>query len=302
VRRGPISSLASNLKAVPYAFISPFFVLFGIFMIWPIFYSFWMSFFDFKGIETKVFAGIANYTSLFRDTRFLRALLNTSIFAAGMVFLSVFAGFLLSLVLNSRATAGRNIFRLMFFLPILTSTIVAGAVFKLIFLDTSAGLLNHLLGLMGGLPKKWLFDDVLAIQCVIVLGFWRRLGLNIMYFIAGLQGLDPELYEAAVIDGAGPTQQLRYLTVPLMRPIIAFVVTITLIYAYLAFDEVFVLSPLGAMESAMNNIVTLGYFLYETAFQRFKFGLGAATGFVMTLIIMVLSLIQLKLLGVFKSE
>jgi len=128
------------------------------------------------------------------------------------------------------------------------------------------------------------------------------MGLNIMYFVAGIQSLPSDVYESAMMDGATTFQKLRYITIPMMKPIISFVLIITLIYAFLAFDEIFVLNPAGAMDSPQNNMVTMGYHLYESGFQLFKFGYGSAIGFMMTLIILGFSVFQLKLLGAFKSE
>ncbi|UCF95794.1 MAG: sugar ABC transporter permease [Spirochaetaceae bacterium] len=294
--------IASSQRIAPYIFIAPFFLFFATFMIWPIFRSLYMSFFDFKGIENSIYVGLENYKLLFKNERFARALLNTTYFAVGMIVFTLLISFTLSLILSSKMIPGRNAYRLVFFLPILTSIIVAGAIFKLIFLDTEAGLLNFVISL-GGIPsQRWLLDEFWAINCVLIMAFWRRMGLNAMYFVAGLQSLPPDLYESAVIDGASSWQQLRYITIPMMRPIISFVIIITLIYAYLAFDEVFVLSPAGAMDSVQNNMVTLGYYLYESAFQFFKFGYGSAVGFVITIIIFGISVFQLKILGVFRNE
>ncbi len=287
-----------TLKIAPYIFISPFFILFAFFMIYPIFYALILSLHQSKGIAETTFIGIKNYMTLFKTQRFLHALGNTTSFAGGMLLLSVVTAFFLGLILNSKQIPGRNFFRLALFLPILTSTVVAGAVFRLIYVDTAGGLLNSFIAVFGAPPQRWLYGNFWALKSMLFLACWRTLGLNTVYFIAGLQGLSSDLYESAVIDGAGPFQQLRYLTVPLMRPVIAFVAVITLIHSYLVFTEVFMLSP----GSARNNMITLGYYLYESAFRFFKFGLGASVGFVMTVIILVLSIFQLMLLGVFRKE
>lgn len=271
-------------------------------MVYPVFRSLILSFFSFRGLQSRTFVGLQNYVALFGETRFLNALYNTSYFAVMMIVLTMIVSFPLSLVLSSDRFPGAKFFRLVYFVPILTSLIVAGAVFKLIFLDSEAGLLNTILGFVGAKPKNWLLNDFWAINAVLIMAFWRRMGLNVMYFVAGLQSLPEDLYESARIDGANGVQMLRYVTFPLMRPIISFVVIITLIYAFLAFDEVFVLNPAGAMDSPQDNMVTLGFYLYESGFQRFKFGYGSAVGFMMTAIILAFSVLQLKLLGVLKTD
>lgn len=293
--------LSNNPKVIPYLFLSPFLLLFLVFMVYPIFHSLYLSLFNFKGIKSSTFVGFNNYVQLMKDQRFRMALFNTVYFSVGMIFLTLFVSFPLSLILSSNTFPGSKIFRLVYFLPILTSLIVAGAIFKLIFLDSEAGLLNSIIAIFGIGSKKWLLDGFWAINSVLIMAFWRRMGLNIMYFVAGLQSLPTDVYESAMMDGATPWQKLRYITIPMMKPIISFVMIITLIYAFLAFDEIFVLNPAGAMDSPQNNMVTMGYYLYESGFQLFKFGYGSAIGFMITIIILAFSTIQLKLLGVVES-
>lgn len=288
-----------NKERAPYVFVAPFFILFGIFMVWPILYSVWLSLHDVRQLTRFTYVGFGNYLNLVQDARFHRALANTTYFAVAMGVFNVSLGFLFSLLLTARSVPGTRAARLSLFLPTLVSTVIAGAVFRLMLMDTPGGLLNHLIGYLGIAPQNWLDDNRWALKSVIALAFWRSIGLSTVYFIGGLQGLPSDLYEAARIDGASPWQQLRYLTVPLMRPIIAFVSTVTLIESYLVFTEVYVLSPAGI---ARDNVVSLGYFLWESAFRFFRLGYGAAVGCVMTLIIVVLSIVQLKVLGVFRSD
>lgn len=268
-------------------------------MVWPIIYSISLSLHEVRQLTNFTYIGIGNYLNLLGDTRFHRALLNTTYFAAVMCLFNVLLGFTFSLLLTARNVPWSHGARLSLFLPTLVSTVVAGAVFRLMLIDTPGGLLNHLVGYLGIPTQNWLDDARWALKSVIALAFWRSIGLSTIYFIGGLQGLPTDLYEAARIDGAGPWQQLRYLTIPLMKPIIAFVSTITLIESYLVFTEVYILSPAGA---ARDTVVTLGYFLWESAFRFFRLGYGAAVGFVMTLIIVILSIAQLKVLGVFKYD
>lgn len=289
-------------KVAPYLFISPFFVLFGVFMLWPIISSLIMSSFQYQGLVSRTFVGFDNYSRLSRDPRFLYSLFNTLLFAGTMLVLSITTGIGFSLVLNSEQTPARNLFRLTYFAPILTSVVVAGAVFKLILVDTNAGLLNWMVGLIGIPPQRWLLDSRFAIFAVIGLGFWRRFGLNIVYFLAGLQGVPDDLYESAIIDGANRLQQTFYITIPLLKPIIAFVSTITLIYSFQAFTEVFVLNPAGAMDSAQSHMVILGYYLYESAFTFFRLGYGSAIGVILTLVVLGVAVVQLKALGAFRDE
>jgi arabinosaccharide transport system permease protein len=287
-------------KTAPYVFISPFFILFAIFMVFPIIHSLVLSFHEVKQLTQLNFIGLGNYKTLFSTPRFLRALTNTTYYAVGMCLLNVCIGFVLGLMLTSGHVPGTNFYRACVFLPVLVSTVIAGAVFRLILVDTEGGFLNYLLGYFGVPVQNWLDSPRWALKSVMALGFWRSIGLSTIYFIGGFQALPSDVYEAAHIDGANRMQQLRYLTIPLMRPIIAFVSIVTLIQAYLFFTEVFVLNPSGG--SARDTVVTLGYYLYESAFRFFKLGYGASIGVVMTLIIVVLSILQLRLLGVFQID
>lgn len=287
-------------RSAPYIFVSPFFVLFAIFMVFPIVYSVVLSFHDVRQLSQLNFVGLDNYKLLCNTPRFFRALSNTTYYAVGMCLLNVTIGFLLGLMLTWKRVPGTSIYRTCVFLPVLVSTVIAGAVFRLILVDTEGGFLNYLVGHLGVPVQNWLDSSRWALKSVMALGFWRSIGLSTIYFIGGFQGLPHDLYEAAHIDGANTLQQLRYLTIPLMRPIIAFVSIVTLIQAYLVFTEVFVLNPSGG--SARDTVVTLGYYLYESGFRFFKLGYGASIGVVMTLIIVVLSLVQLRLLGVFQAD
>lgn len=286
-------------RSAPYVFVAPFFILFGVFMVWPIVYSISLSLHEVRQLTNFTYIGLGNYINLLSDVRFHRALINTTYFAAAMGVFNVSLGFTFGLLLTAKHVPWTHGARLSLFLPTLVSTVVAGAVFRLILVDTPGGLLNHLIGYLGFPAQNWLDDARWALKSVIALAFWRNIGLSTIYFIGGLQGLPSDLYEAARIDGASPWQQLRYLTIPLMKPIIAFVSTITLIESYLVFTEVYILSPAGI---ARDTVVTLGYFLWESAFRFFRLGYGAAVGFVMTCIIVILSIVQLKVLGVFKSD
>lgn len=287
-------------RTAPYIFISPFFILFAIFMVYPIIYSVVLSFHDVRQLSQLNFTGLANYKLLFNTSRFYRALSNTTYYAVGMCLLNVLIGFVIGLMLTWRRVPGTSFYRASVFLPVLVSTVIAGAVIRLILVDTEGGFLNYLIGHFGIPPQNWLDSPRWALKSVMALGFWRSLGLSTVYFIGGFQSLPEDLYEAAHIDGANPFQQLWYLTIPLMRPIIAFVSIVTLIQAYLVFTEVFVLNPSGG--SARDTVVTLGYYLYESAFRFFKLGYGAAVGVIMTSIIIVLSVVQLRLLGVFQND
>jgi arabinosaccharide transport system permease protein len=184
------------------------------------------------------------------------------------------------------------------FLPVLTSLVVVGVVFRLIL--SPEGLLNSWLSVLGIPPLRWLQTAELAVPAMLLAATWRWTGLNMVYFTSGLANISPDLYDAAAIDGANGWQRFFYITIPQLRPIIIFVMTLTLIGGFQLFVEPFVLWP-GAVSPGQGNL-TIVLFLYRTAFTSFNLGYASAIGVVLALIIMALSLTQLRLFGFFKKE
>jgi arabinosaccharide transport system permease protein len=285
----------------PYLFISPFFIGYAIFFLYPVLWALYLSFFQQIGIGAPAkWVGLGNYIRLFSDDRFIKAVVNTTYYAAGSLFLILPAALLLGVVFNMRNLRGSTFFRLFYFTPNITSGVVVAAIFGLVF-DTEYGLLNNwLLGPLG-LPKiRWLQDAVFIMPAIIVLGIWRYTGINALYFLAGLQNIPHELNEAAQIDGATRWQAFRHITLPLLRPVILFTVIIAIIGSYNLFGEPFLL--VGAEGGPRNAALFVTMYLYLNGFRYMKFGYASAIGYALTIIILVLSLIQLRLLGAFRED
>ena len=286
-------------KTIPYLFISPFFIGFLIFWAYPVARALWLSFFQQTGIGVPpIFAGFGNYIQLWSDERFLKALFNTSYYAAGSVFIIVPLALLLAIVL-SLGLRFRHFFRLFFFVPVITSSVVVAIMFVLIF-DHRYGLLNNMVLAPLGLPRlKWFLDPRLVMPSIIIIGIWKWTGINALYFIAGLQNIPRELGEAATIDGANGWQSFRYITLPLLRPVLLFVVVLAIIGSYNLFAEPYLLAGQGGGPSDSGLFMTV--YLYMTGFRFLKFGYASAIGYTMVVIVLVLSLIQLKALGAFRE-
>lgn len=285
----------------PYLFISPFFIGYAIFFLYPVLWALYLSFFQQIGIGSPAkWVGLGNYIRLFSDDRFIKGVVNTTYYAAGSLFLILPAALLLGVVFNMRNLWGSTFFRLFYFTPNITSGVVVAAIFGLVF-DTEYGLLNNwLLGPLG-LPKiRWLQDAVFIMPAIIVLGLWRYTGINALYFLAGLQNIPHELNEAAQIDGATRWQAFRHITLPLLRPVILFTVIIAIIGSYNLFGEPFLL--VGAEGGPRNAALFVTMYLYLNGFRYMKFGYASAIGYALTIIILVLSLIQLRLLGAFRED
>jgi arabinosaccharide transport system permease protein len=285
-------------KVVPYVFLAPFLILFLIFRIWAIIQAVLLSFEKVQGVGSTQWIGLGNYQFLFNDPTFYKALFNTTYYTVGILILLIIIPLVLAALLYSGLVKKAGGFRTTLFLPVLTSLVVVGVVFRLIL--SPDGLMNSWLGLIGIPPVRWLETAALAIPSMILMAIWRWTGMNMVYFTSGLANISPDLYDAAAIDGANGWQRFFYITVPMLRPITIFVMTLTLIGGFQLFVEPYVLWSGGA--SPGQGGLSIVVFLYRTAFTSFNLGYASTIGVILALIIMVLSLVQLRLFGFFKKE
>lgn len=284
-------------KIVPFVFLAPFLVMFVLFRVWPIISAFHLSFQELKGIGTSTFVGISNYATLLSDRRFVSSFLTTSYYTAATLLTLIPIPLVLSVLLFQRNLPGKNLFRTLIFLPSLTSLVVVGTVFRLILADTG-GLVNTFLGLFGISPLRWLLVPSLAVPSLTILALWRWTGMNIVYFSSGLTTIPSEVYEAARLDGAEGFSLFRYITVPMIKPIIVFVITISIIGGYQVFVEPYILYPGGRTPGEAG--LTVAVYLYRTAFRNFNMGYAAAIGVVLAGIIFAVSLVQFQISGFFR--
>lgn len=288
-------------RLAPYLFISPFFIGYAIFFLYPVLWALYLSFFQQVGIGSEPkFVGLQNYANLLSDDTFRTALVNTSYYAAGSIFLIVPLALLLAVVLFMRSLRGREFFRLFFFSPNITSGVVVGIIFTLVF-SADYGLINNYILKPLGMPAvRWLQDPQWIMPAIIILGIWRFTGINALYFMAGLQNVSEEVREAAMIDGATRWQVFRYVTLPLLRPVMVFVLTFAIIGSYNLFAEPSIL--VGAQGGPNNAGLFMTMYLYLTGFRFMKFGYASAIGYALALIILVLTLIQLRVMGIFRED
>ena len=270
--------LMYNKKIAPYVFILPFILVFIIFFISPMINTVIMSFQEVLPGQRE-FVGIKNYSKLLGDKVFLKAM----IFAC---------------IINSKLMVGREFFKSVFFLPALTSVVVAGTVFRLAFGEQGTSLMNQFIGLFGMDPIKWLKIGSTGFITLLVLACWRWTGVNMLYFLSGLKNIPEELYESADIDGATVWQKFRYITIPQLKPTTIYVLTIS-VYAGLAmFTESYML---WAGNNSPKNIgLTIVGYLYRQGIEKNAMGYASAVGIV--LFAMIINLIQLKLNGTFSKE
>ncbi len=278
-----------NQRAIaPYLFVSPFFILFLIFGLYPILYSFWLSFFKGFGFGPKTFFGLGNYARLFEDPRYLKAVANTTKYALGSVFILSPLALLLALAFNSRFVPWKTFYKTAFFFPVITSAVVIAIIFSRV-LDTRFGLLNALLNWFGISDIGWLTDVKWVMPAFIVMGIWTYLGINSLYWLAGLTGINRELYEAAATDGANNWQSFWHITLPLLKPVTMFVVIQAIVGSYNLFAQ-----PL-LLPTPRDAGLTITLYLYNQGFQYFNVGYASAIAYSMVALLLVLSLLNMWL-------
>lgn len=273
-------------KKTPYFFILPAYVVFLVFMFGPMVFSLVVSFFNWTGIKSPKFTGMENLKGVFTDPVFWLSVRNTLLYSAVSLFIVVPLSLLLALALDSPRLRGRLAVRAIYFAPIVTSTVAISQTFLMLF-NTDFGLINR----MVGIPIDWLGSRSLALVPVIVVVIWRWLGLTSIYFLAGLQGVDRELYDAARVDGAGMLQRFFSVTLPQLRPMTFFVSMIILIGSMQILDEPQILTG-GGPSNATRSVVQ---YLYLRGFTQFRFGYASAIGLVLFVAIASFSAVQMRL-------
>lgn len=245
------------------------------------------------------FVGLENYRGLWNED-FGAALYNSSRYTIWTLLLLIPVPMVLAVFLNSKKMLFSNFFRSTLFIPALTSVVVAGVIFRLIFGELDGALMNTVLHAFGIPSQRWLYSSSLGMFALLVLAGWRWIGINILYFLSALQSIPGELYEAAEIDGAGTMRKFIRITVPLLKPITIYVVTITIYGGYSMFTESYMLW--AGKPSPQNIGLTIVGYIYQQGFQYFNLGFGSAIGITLLAITLLVSLVQLTLTGMFRKE
>ncbi|GAA3330459.1 sugar ABC transporter permease [Curtobacterium albidum] len=286
VRRRAGSRDRRQEERVAWAFVAPNTVLLALFVLVPLVGAFVISFQRTNGFGAADWVGAANYARLLGDPLFWRALLNTVLFTVLVTPVSMGLGLLAALLLNSVLPA-RGLFRSVLITPMAVSGVATALIGVLVF-DQNSGVLDALLGLVGIGPVQWQSDPAAAFTSVVLVTIWWRVGFNMLIYLAGLQGIGPELHEAAELDGAGWWRRLRSVTVPLLGPSTFFLTVLNVIYSFQVFDIVFVLTG-GGPRNATSVLVT---YAYDTGFVTRDQGYAAAIGMVLLLLAVVFAIAQ----------
>ncbi|MFJ2590300.1 carbohydrate ABC transporter permease [Streptomyces sp. NPDC087538] len=277
--------------SVPYLLIMPAVLGFAIFKAYPIVASLWISLTTGNGTG-RHFTGLGNYQRLLNDPLFWTALKNTALILVVQVPLMLGLALLVALGLNSTKVWLRPLWRLGVFVPSLTGLVAAGVMFSVI-LNRDAGLLNWVLSLFGIDRVNWLGSPFWARVGVVLVITWHYTGYNAVIYLAGLQGIPQELYEAAKVDGAGPVRRFVSITLPQLRPILLLTVVLSTIGTLQLFDEPYVLTGGGPD----NATLTVTMYLYNNGFKYFDFGYASALAYALALIVAVLGFLQVRLMG-----
>ena len=267
-------------------FIAPALILLGLFMIYPIVWSLWMSFQTGRGMSFS-FGGLANIQRLTQDTVFLRALGNTMIFLVVQVPIMIILALLFAVALNDTRLWGRGFFRTAIFLPCVTSLVAYAVLFKSMF--GAEGVVNATLVGLGLDPIPWLTDPFWAKVLIIMAITWRWTGYNMIFYLAALQNVDRAIYEAARIDGVPSWARFFYITLPMLKPVILFTTVISTIGTLQLFDEPYNITLGGPSQATL----TLSYYIYDLTFRFMpSFGYSATVSWVIVVLVGILTFIQ----------
>jgi ABC-type sugar transport system permease subunit len=276
-----------------YVFVAPFFIFFALFSLYPIAFSIYLSFTEWKGLGPITYVGLVNYQKLLNDAVFWQAMGNGVILFLMYVPIMTLLALVLAVVLNSKRVRGFRLFRTIIFMPYITNMVAAGFAFRLL-LNRTDGFVNQLIGIFGIAPIPWLETPMGARISLCLLIVWAWLGYNMVLMLAGLQTISSDLTEAAQIDGAGQVQAFVYVTVPLMRPVLTFSVVLSTMGSFALFTEVSILTNGG---QPMNSTITPIVAIFNQAFVNFRLGYASAMSYVYFAIIFVLTLFQMRYLG-----
>ena len=285
-------------KSAPYIFVLPFVLSCLVFWIYPLFSTVKMSFQDIKPGQIE-WVGLENYAKLLKDSVFHTAISNSAIYMVLTILLLIPFPMLFAVLMDSNLVKAKGVWKALLYLPALTSVVISGTLFRLMFSEYDTGQMNVIVQWLGGDPIPWLKGRETAMFALLVLCCWRWTGVNMLYFLSGLKGIDKSLYESAEIDGANSWKKFRYVTIPLLKPTTIYVLTIS-IYAGLAmFLESFMLW--NGNSSPKNIGLTIVGYLYKRGIEKNQMGYASAVGLVLLVIALVINVIQLLLNGSFKK-
>ncbi|MDO8667335.1 MAG: sugar ABC transporter permease [Gemmatimonadales bacterium] len=291
MRRG----LSASQETAAWIFLAPALVLIAVFFVLPVAGGLLLSLTDFDIYAigdpgSARFVGLRNYAGLLASPDFWNALRNTAYFALVGGPLSVLVALGAALLVNAPLARFKSLFRTIYFAPFVTTLVAVAVVWRYVF-HHQYGLLNYALGAVGVGPIDWLGDPHWAMPAIIIVAVWKNFGYGMLVFVAGLQSIPEELYEAAKLDGAGPWRRFVHVTLPSLRPTLLFVGIITMIGFFQLFAEPYVMTQGGPLRSTASVVLLM----YEEGFRWWRMGYAAAIAFILFAVILAATLLQLRL-------
>lgn len=286
-------------QVAPYLFVAPFVITFLAFALYPFISAVVMSFQSVNGFNNSTWVGLANYKQLLNDGDFYAALWNVVRYTFWTLLILIPLPMLIAYIMNQKGIPFRGFFRSVYFVPVLTSSVIAGLIFRYAFSSEKNGVFNEWLHAFGAGPVDWLNSTHTAMFALVIIAVWRWLGTNMIYFLSGLQGISPELYESASMDGANGWQKFWYITIPMLRPITIYVLTISIMAGFSLFNESYVYWGAQSPNNVGTTLVTL---IYKAAFSNGNFGYSCTLGVALFVIVVVINAIQTRLMGLFNDK
>ncbi len=289
-RRRRINKQAFREGLAGYLFAAPWIVGFLVFVLGPVLFSLYLSFTKYDIIQEPAWVGIRNYANIFTsDGLFWKSLYNTLYYTLFSVPLAVTGSLILAILLNNKLR-GISIYRAAFYIPSVTTGVALALLWMWVF-DPGAGIINNLLSHVGIKGPMWFRDEFWAKPFMILIGLWAIGGTRCVVFLAGLQGLPQDLYEAAAIDGANWWAKLRHVTIPLLSPVILFNIIISMLYSFRVFTNAKVITEGGPLNATLFYVL----YLYQVAFRWLKMGYASALAWIYFVVVLVFTIIQLRL-------
>ena len=294
-----IKRIFYSQKAAPFLFVLPFLLSFTVFWIYPLFSTVKMSFQSILPGQIE-WIGLTNYEKLLKDTTFHTAIRNSLTYMFFSIALLIPFPMLFAVLMDSNLVKAKGLWKGALYLPALTSVVISGTLFRLMFSELPTGQMNVFLNFLGKAPIPWLKERGFAMCALLTLCCWRWTGVNMLYFLSGLKSIDTTLYESASIDGASAWNKFRYITIPLLRPTTIYVLTISVYAGLSMFLESFML---WAGNSSPKNIgLTIVGYLYKRGIEKNQMGYASAVGLTLLGMALIINVVQLILNGTFKKE
>lgn len=299
MKKNGVTGFLYSWKVAPYVFVLPFILSFSIFWLYPLVSAFRMSMQNILP-GNVTFIGLENFSRLFRDRTFYTAIGNSFLYMALTIVLLIPFPLFFAVLLDSHYVKAKGPIKAMLYLPALTSVVVSGIIFRLGFSEMAGSAANHVIAFFGHAPIRWLSMKGTTFFALLLICCWRWTGVNMLYFISGLNSISPELYEAAEIDGVSKAQKLFYITIPMLKPTITYVVTISIYGGLAMFLESYML--MNNNGGPRNIALTIVGYLYRRGIERNQLGYGNAVGIVLLLIALTINTIQLATSGTLKQN